>query len=499
MDVATMTNGMEGNAKTWMLLSSEVKGYIEHPDYYFEADDREHRQSADMLMMIQGWRRYSWTLMEGLDEFKNIQNIEDSLYVHGQVLDRLGNNTMEGVDLTLYIWNSQGDWLKGNTTTGENGFYAFTLPNMTGDWKMVFVTKANDKKKNMRVTVNRNFSPMTRWLSPYETEYMVPLNENFLKDTPDSLYRELDDMPIRKRDHVLPTVKVKAKRRIYDFARDSWETEDIGKHWADLYFNMTEETEKILDEGEDIPTIDEWLYTHIPDMDALAVNRKFKAQEESNIQEKSKETLRKEEEYYNNLQEADEIEFSAFEKMIDDKDNTSGMKSGNSKKLASEMNEIIKTHHEKNNDVKFYSDLKYRGHQILKIIDNNSSVIRIMPHFVDEVNAIYLSMNSRARNRWNMPNGAIAHIYTHIEHIKKIKGHVNRRFHAFDKVETFHMDDYSVLPPMEDFRRTIFWEPEIKTDANGKAHVEFYNNSSARKLYISAEGITKDGHVLVNE
>jgi hypothetical protein len=36
MDAATLTNGKVGNAKTWMLLGSEVKGYIENPDYYFE-------------------------------------------------------------------------------------------------------------------------------------------------------------------------------------------------------------------------------------------------------------------------------------------------------------------------------------------------------------------------------------------------------------------------------------------------------------------------------
>ena len=60
MDAQTMTNGKQGNMKTWMLLSSDVRGYIHNVDYYFEADDKKHRQDADLLMLTQGWRRYDW-------------------------------------------------------------------------------------------------------------------------------------------------------------------------------------------------------------------------------------------------------------------------------------------------------------------------------------------------------------------------------------------------------------------------------------------------------
>ena len=48
----------DGNIMTDMLLSSELKGFIAHPAYYFESDDEVHRQALDLLMMVQGWRRY---------------------------------------------------------------------------------------------------------------------------------------------------------------------------------------------------------------------------------------------------------------------------------------------------------------------------------------------------------------------------------------------------------------------------------------------------------
>lgn len=47
-----------GNIMTDMLLSSELKGFIANPAYYFESDDAKHRSDLDLLMKVQGWRRY---------------------------------------------------------------------------------------------------------------------------------------------------------------------------------------------------------------------------------------------------------------------------------------------------------------------------------------------------------------------------------------------------------------------------------------------------------
>jgi len=47
----------DGNVLSYLLLGSEVKGFIPHPEYYFESDDREHRVALDLLMMVQGWTR----------------------------------------------------------------------------------------------------------------------------------------------------------------------------------------------------------------------------------------------------------------------------------------------------------------------------------------------------------------------------------------------------------------------------------------------------------
>ena len=40
---------------TEMLLASEIKGLVENPGWYFEADDSLHRHALVLLLMVLGW------------------------------------------------------------------------------------------------------------------------------------------------------------------------------------------------------------------------------------------------------------------------------------------------------------------------------------------------------------------------------------------------------------------------------------------------------------
>ena len=77
-------------------------------------------------------------------------------------------------------------------------------------------------------------------------------------------------------------------------------------------------------------------------------------------------------------------------------------------------------------------------------------------------------------------------------------------FYGYAPSVEFYSPDYnSKLPDKPDHRRTLYWNPNItvvytkdnigETDENGNASIQFYNNSTCKKMIISAEGITKDG------
>ena len=84
----------DGNIMTDLLLSSELRGFVAHPAYYFESDDDQHRRHLDLLMMVQGWRKYKW--QELADTAHHLRYVpETTLTIEGDVFKMLGLNEVE--------------------------------------------------------------------------------------------------------------------------------------------------------------------------------------------------------------------------------------------------------------------------------------------------------------------------------------------------------------------------------------------------------------------
>ena len=74
-----------GSILTEMLLSSEIRGFVPDPGWFFEADDAEHRQALDLLMMTQGWRRFVWRDMAVKGEWELTRPDEKTPLIEGKV------------------------------------------------------------------------------------------------------------------------------------------------------------------------------------------------------------------------------------------------------------------------------------------------------------------------------------------------------------------------------------------------------------------------------
>ncbi len=48
------------NIENYLLLSSDLKGQIEYPDYYTDRSNPDRLEMIDLLMLIHGWRRFDW-------------------------------------------------------------------------------------------------------------------------------------------------------------------------------------------------------------------------------------------------------------------------------------------------------------------------------------------------------------------------------------------------------------------------------------------------------
>jgi len=524
IDAETMVNGKEGNYKTWMLLSSEIKGYIHNPEYYFEADDAEHRMAADLLMMVQGWRRYDWALMaDAIDanggytlftkesaDFR--QPMEDKLYLFGTLKQKSKKNRVDAAWMTAFLYNRSGNNLRGEAKTDSVGGYAFELPELFGEYSLSINTGVADKKGYWKdadyyVGIDRHFSPARRLLLPAETK-VIDLVKSNMFNNPKSVEKAKEEyqyVKVSKREHVLPNVVITARKKLFEQARASWQSEGSGRYYSQLFYDAEADADRYADMGLQVPTLWEWLHSRNPFFG-------------SNSRESSA-TL--------------STDVSSSVESTSPGDATFTTLGGDMADTGSAMsNDQIIAESEKGLDGQTFSMDKIEGHgefedglayknrPIIWVIDNGycaitnlggkkltdmnvlRSSIEPMPIFIDEVKSVYVSEDPKAYKNVLMCSDIAAKdpvtifVYTHLTKTKDNKGMRNTVFRGYNFAKTFEMEAYDVYPPMEDFRRTIFWAPDLTTDANGNARVEFWNNSSIHEMYISAEGIAPNGKVL---
>ena len=465
MDAGAMTNEKQGNVKTWMLLSSEVRGYINHVDYYFESDDREHRKAADMLMLTQGWRRYNWNEMAGLAPREKMQPVEDKFYVFGKLNEYRKHNPVNDVNMELILYNQQGQSLTGNTRTDKDGNYVFGLPFLNGEWKMFFYTRIKDKKKTFRVGVDRQISPTPRYISPVEASLNVPAGPNmFVHQENETVPEGEEFIPITRKNIVLQNVTVKAKRRYFTNDDFKFKNEDYARKWASIYYDIDRELDNIRDRGEEEPTIFEFL---------AKKNALFNNPECIDLPRVTGDSAATWSEWYGHMSYG----YQPIEWIVDNGET---------------MNAGAVT-----------SEAKAEGDTFF-------------PIWLDEIKSVYIApydpdhdARSVARGGSGETPGEIGDdrsnhvkIYLYLHHrftTASNKGIRRTYFQGFNEISTFEMEDYSVIPPMADFRRTIYWAPDVKADEAGKAKIEFFNNSTCEEMYISAEGMTPAGKFVVKD
>ena len=466
IDAGTMTNGKQGNMKTWMLLSSEVRGYIHHVDYYFESDDEEHRRAADLLLMTQGWRRYDWNIMAGRDGFQKVQPIEDQFYVFGKLNAYRKRNPVNDVQMDVYLYNQNGESLKGETITDSLGNYAFALPFVDGEWNMQIFTRIEDKRKTYRVGIDRQFSPTPRYITPLESDILPPMSSNlFVHSAADNSVEE-EFVPITKKNHVLQNVTVSAKKKY--FTNDDWKykNESWGRVHATIFYDIDRELDNIRDLGEEDPSIFEFLCKK----NAMFDNPECKDLPYPPNDEKGMWSGR--------------LAYGGRPiKWIVDNGETSVKGSVSNIKilLGTELDTVALESDE------MFAAITGAG---------GASGHENFPYWMDEIKSAYIVPNSPKE----LEGAVRIYLYTHKKFTTESQKGLRRTyFQGFNAPSTFQMEDYSILPPMADFRRTIYWNPNVTIDASGKAKVEFYNNSTCQEMYISTEGITPQGDVQVND
>lgn len=158
----------QGNALTNLLLSSDLKGCIENPSYYLAADDIEHRQAVDLLMMVQGWRRYEWQQMAGVIPFSPAYKPEKMLTINGHLEgNKLNIKDYKEVQLEIALGKR---YLNATSPIDAEGRFSVDIDTaIVGDYYM-FLQSDGLSAANKCIRLDRWFSPAPKTYTAYETD-----------------------------------------------------------------------------------------------------------------------------------------------------------------------------------------------------------------------------------------------------------------------------------------------------------------------------------------
>lgn len=426
--------GQADNLQSNLLLSSDLKGFINNPAWYLETNDDFHRQALNLLTLVQGWERYEWKYMAGLEKFNEQHRVEDSLTMNGWVLSYSRRKPVNDVDVLASVTpiNDKTQFETFQYQTDSTGYFGFDLKDFYGQARMCINLMTHKRNGNLkyetstRIRFERSELPNPRAYLIQELFLDSTLNRyNLPEDTP-----EMDDnLPTVVREDlgiILDDVDITEKRRFVDY--DTFTSWDVAKE-TEMELDMGEYTTDVmgyfLEKGIRFEKYPPYFYVH----NAEKVLDKKPFDDPMSI---------------------DMIDVKSII-VFDD---------GMYLKHITEFTPLLVDYHRKHIDTDWfiYVDTAWRKYRLVDILIKN-----------DRELLSYKDIRNLSRR------------------ITTVEG--------FSLPVEFYSPTYpeGPIPGDIDVRRTIYWNPNVITDNEGNARVEFYNNSYSKHYTISGAGITASG------
>jgi hypothetical protein len=159
---------------SYFLLSSELRGEIEEPGYYFDGENANRFKYLDALLMTQGWRNYKYPVDRQGHSFFWPQ---PELAVKGTIRSLSPKKIpVKDANITMITFNDEPSFY--SQQLDSTGKYYFSLNNIYGSKIRVLLSAkdAEGKRSNFSISldslrtpiVNYRSKPSVRTLSPIE-------------------------------------------------------------------------------------------------------------------------------------------------------------------------------------------------------------------------------------------------------------------------------------------------------------------------------------------
>ena len=107
-DKAYMNQSYRETMLSYNFLSTQIRGNIHHPAYYFDRKNPDRLQALDLLLLTQGWRRYTWQASR--KDYHGKPFLCDNIIGMETVGSRkMKRNTTNGGEQMIQVFGPSGD------------------------------------------------------------------------------------------------------------------------------------------------------------------------------------------------------------------------------------------------------------------------------------------------------------------------------------------------------------------------------------------------------
>lgn len=505
----------DNNIYTDLLLSSDLKGYIHRPGYYFAEQTAGRRKMLDILLLIRGWRRYNMRQVIGAEVFQPKYLPETKLTLYGQVKSLLGK-TQSNMGVSI-LARKDSISIAGITETDSLGYFHVSVDGFEGAMSAFIQTRKQGKNTNKQTTVSlfRNFEPALRKLDYWELnpEWKDPSEQlNKIAASSDSVYKT--NSKLWQDNHLLDEVVVNAKRMFNSLQKTKkFETEILG------YYNLSQVVDRIRDEGKMVAGFPELMEKMNPNINvSIGVNPKnmtynltpfmyvvngksMSANDRETFLDQDIDAIQSVMLYHDqtggesifmmnrNTNRVMERGKNNFWSKMDGELSSDEMDEMNADFGNSEEDVISEIEQEQNNEeeVKENSEEETNENDLENSEKVRSKEKKVSEEFNNRKNAIVCSIITIPF--WNPE-----------KNYKSQKGIRHTYIHGYEQPKEFYSPAYPGGAPayIEDHRRTLYWNPDVKTNDQGEAIIQCYNSSNSAPLTISIETLYKGCPVALN-
>ena len=502
-DATDYGGGRTDNLQTNLLLSSDLRGYIHDPAWYLESDDEEHREALNLLTLVQGWERYEWQYMTGLEVFEEKHRVEEGLTMNGWILSYTKRDPVSDIGIYANVIPDDDKTLfEGfDYMTDSTGYFGFDLSDFYGKGKFNINLMSKNKdgesrhERSKRIRFERADRPKPRQYFKQETD----LNHNDHRPYDYKVdYTDFDLTPAQRRrlGRMIDDVDIEEeaqKQRFVDF--DTFTS-----------FEVEEDAELELDQGE-----------FTTDLEGYFLEKGIRFDYESKDEKLLKEDM-------------DRLSGSSSSENDSEGNNNGGFRNEFENKYESGIESGLSSEDDKENENGYFIEKeivphfyvhnlqRFLGNQFpfdnakkIDMIDVKSIILFDNPmyprDFADIIPLEVEYRRKRGETNWLYWLSTSMRRYYLVDiQIKEDRqllfdweirnlGRRTTTVKGFTRPVQYYSPEYPDGPieGKPDYRRTLYWNPNVITDGDGHARVEFYNNSFTRKFTINAAGITASG------